>query len=437
MKVCCVFPSIIVHPLAVEYITRYGNFTVNGETFTFPRSTRNLYICDKSFLNECKRGVTENDLSKCYITNDMTGETFPLYIAVPCGKCPVCRQQKINAFVQRCELETLMYNNKPIFLTLTYNEKTLPEKGVNVRDVQLYLKRVRINLERCGYQEKIRYVFVGEYGRRTHRPHYHAILWNLSQSDMVEYSQIREILSSSWDKGFILSRFIDPSDNKTFYYTAKYLRKDCCIPEGKNETFICCSNRGGGIGSAYIDFIADSIIRDLDTSPKFVNKWNGQVKDLILSKYVLSRMLPTISKSIPSIVKNSMRILNVCYVNLKMRHHPAVALFDSQYEEYNNLFSKYFFCPLVSEDDVKSSPSIFYMTDEKCIRDMLDADNVLTSWYLKGKKYFDDVLSKSRLRDVYLSKLFLHSHDVTDSVIENKRYRALKAFAAAAEREVL
>ena len=66
------------------------------------------------------------------------------------------------------------------FITLTYNDQYLPANNSLVpRDLQLFFKRLRKVLD-C----KIRYLACGEYGEKTERPHYHAIIFgaNLRES---------------------------------------------------------------------------------------------------------------------------------------------------------------------------------------------------------------------------------------------------------------
>lgn len=70
------------------------------------------------------------------------------------------------------------------FLTLTYSDDYLPFAGQLVKqDVQLFIKRLRINLEREYDGKKVRYYYVGEYGDRTGRPHYHVLLFGHDFSD--------------------------------------------------------------------------------------------------------------------------------------------------------------------------------------------------------------------------------------------------------------
>jgi 7-cyano-7-deazaguanine synthase in queuosine biosynthesis len=91
-----------------------------------------------------------------------------LLIEAACGKCKACIINKKIILAK----EIKMYNqNKTdgLFLTITYDEKE--KKEINKREIQLFLKKLRKTTK-----NKIKYVIIGEYGKKTKRPHYHALL---------------------------------------------------------------------------------------------------------------------------------------------------------------------------------------------------------------------------------------------------------------------
>lgn len=66
------------------------------------------------------------------------------------------------------------------FLTLTYKDETLPITSdglptLNPQDFTLWLKRLRKEIAPL----RVRYFMCGEYGTKTERPHYHAIVFGL------------------------------------------------------------------------------------------------------------------------------------------------------------------------------------------------------------------------------------------------------------------
>lgn len=103
-------------------------------------------------------------------------------IRLPCGRCIGCRLEYSRWWALRCVNEASLYQQNS-FITLTYNDKNIPPGGTLVkRDLQLFFKRLRKEVGKSD-NGKIRYFACGEYGDNTHRPHYHAILFNYSPTD--------------------------------------------------------------------------------------------------------------------------------------------------------------------------------------------------------------------------------------------------------------
>lgn len=94
---------------------------------------------------------------------------------VPCGKCAFCLSNKRSQWMFRIFHEMRYQENPGWFLTFTYEEKyvkrTAHGLSLRFRDIQLYIKKLR----KAKYYAK--YICVGEYGRKTKRPHYHMLLW--------------------------------------------------------------------------------------------------------------------------------------------------------------------------------------------------------------------------------------------------------------------
>lgn len=127
-------------------------------------------------------------------------------VLIPCGNCIGCRLDYSRQWADRMMLEAQNHDNN-CFVTLTYNDDFLPfnstgtvindGNGVSIdydfptlqkRDLQLFLKRLRIKLKR----EKdisIRFYAAGEYGSNTHRPHYHLIIFGWFPDDAIYFQQ--------------------------------------------------------------------------------------------------------------------------------------------------------------------------------------------------------------------------------------------------------
>lgn len=115
------------------------------------------------------------------------------YIDVPCGKCSKCLKRRIQDWTFRLKQEK-HYSKSCKFITLTYSDEHIPtENGyytLKKADVQLFMKRLR-KLQAKHTKDKIRYYFVGEYGTKTQRPHYHAIMFNLYNDEFIIQSWVK------------------------------------------------------------------------------------------------------------------------------------------------------------------------------------------------------------------------------------------------------
>lgn len=118
--------------------------------------------------------------------NDKNGG-LPMFM--DCGHCIGCRLKKSKEWAVRC-LKELEYYDKACFVTLTYNDNCLPyafsktlmsdyDNGIPLveptlyrRDVILFNKRLRRELGKLGFNDKIKIFYAGEYGDENHRPHY-------------------------------------------------------------------------------------------------------------------------------------------------------------------------------------------------------------------------------------------------------------------------
>lgn len=98
---------------------------------------------------------------------------------VPCGHCRACRLRLRSEWSLRMVHELDSHRHLALFVTLTYDNDHLPSDGsLKVRDIQLFYKRLRKALGPV----KIKHYTCGEYGPRTMRPHYHAIIFGLNMS---------------------------------------------------------------------------------------------------------------------------------------------------------------------------------------------------------------------------------------------------------------
>lgn len=135
--------------------------------------TPNYGYWSREFTSKGKRGITfDRNLA------------FSLKaLALPCGQCIGCRLDRVVDWSVRCMHEKKMHSNTE-FATFTYNEDCVPsDMSLRYRDVQLFWKKFR--KEFPGF----RYFVAGEYGGRTKRPHYHALLFGVYFEDRKFYKR--------------------------------------------------------------------------------------------------------------------------------------------------------------------------------------------------------------------------------------------------------
>lgn len=168
-----------------------------------------------------------NHLSKA---NEQTTE-------VPCGKCAECARDKINSWYFRIQQE-IKVSTSVHFVTLTYDEKNLPlmnmeEPTLRKRDCQLFLKKLRKK------EPDLRYYMVGEYGTKSGRPHYHAIMFNIKEPKNIQ---------KEWGKGFTFSPKLD-TKGAEIRYVLKYINKPKDKKPYRENEFSLMSK---GIGKNYL-----------------------------------------------------------------------------------------------------------------------------------------------------------------------------------------
>lgn len=200
-------------------------------------------------------------------------------IQLPCGQCIGCRIDYSRQWAARCMLE-LEYHKSAYFVTLTYDDlhvpvsyyadmstgEAMPAMTLRKRDFQLWMKRLR----KVFSDQKIRFFGCGEYGGKTLRPHYHAILFGLELDDLVKYKSSfngdlyynSESFNKSWlDKDGNVKGFcvIGNVTWESCAYVARYVTKKLTgFYANTYDTFnieppFLLMSRKPGIGREYFD----------------------------------------------------------------------------------------------------------------------------------------------------------------------------------------
>ena len=138
---------------------------------------------------------------------------------LPCGRCGSCKANRAYEWSLRL-MHELDEHKDALFLTLTYNDENCPDQILKSH-LQGWLKRVRLELG----TRRIKYYAAGEYGERTGRPHYHAIVFGVGYDDI-------KLLRDAWPYGFIGFGSVSFASIK---YTCAYVQKKLYGKAAKQE----------------------------------------------------------------------------------------------------------------------------------------------------------------------------------------------------------
>lgn len=370
MQIQCENPAIILNPHVKELVLKYRHYYINDKRYSINSSWYSEFPYHK--LNKAKKYFTASssypepiDINSCYIV-DADGVTQPLFIQVPCDKCVLCRDKKAKDWATRAMCESQYSSSIPLFITLTYNDLCLPSNGVRKGAAQRFMKRLRVNLERYTKQKSnIRYFLCSEYGSKTCRPHYHALIWNFP---VLNAAHIHDIIQKSWsfqvtkeyyDKvpnkrdeyGKLVFKYYD-KDKDTYRhlygyvyvsqitegrvrYCMKYMRKDGNTPEKCNKVFFLSSRRNGGIGSQWIKEHAQ-MYRDNPqlVDVKITDIWSSEPYIGGIPRYYKDYIAPPPSK----IVKKEIRDKLKDWQELSNQFHAAIG---HHYEPNRRVLDKY------------------------------------------------------------------------------------------------
>lgn len=131
------------------------------------------------------------------------GKIYNEDVLVPCGRCYNCKIRRLRCWLFRLRQEEKI-STSAYFVTFTYSPKTIPitQNGfmtLKIKDMQTYYKRLRNtyrykSIDQTTGKKKwlydkvpeIKHYTVGEYGTKGSRPHYHAIIFNAHEENIVQ-----------------------------------------------------------------------------------------------------------------------------------------------------------------------------------------------------------------------------------------------------------
>ena len=201
-------------------------------------------------------------------------------VLIPCRHCVGCCTSLSREWMHRMVLEKEV-SKTSYFLTLTYDEENIPvNHQLNKKHLDDFLKALRNYFKNKYDYDGIRYYACGEYGSKTARPHYHAIIYNLpltplefkvfgfeydkrykfrvvgkgeDGTDLYEF----DLLNQLWKKGFVV---VGQVTDRSCGYVARYVDKKRLSGEKNKDLKACgivpefnCMSRMPGIGVPYYE----------------------------------------------------------------------------------------------------------------------------------------------------------------------------------------
>lgn len=214
-----------------------------------------------------------------------TLRNFPEGLLVPCGKCITCRIAKRREWSIRMFHE-LHYHEDSVFITLTYDDEHLPPNGSLVKkDLQKFFKRLRRDLDDS--KIKIKYFACGEYGEKTKRPHYHAIIFGLGLNENDRNLIMDNWPFCDWSNQSIRKNSFGLVETYSIQYVAGYIHSKLNGDEaereyketGREPVFRLLSL---GLGAQFVDEFKDELTRNQ------CFKYRG--KEMSLPRYYVNRL---------------------------------------------------------------------------------------------------------------------------------------------------
>lgn len=154
------------------------------------------------------------------------------FLELPCGKCIGCFMDRGLMWKTRIIHESLCWPES-VMVTLQYRDDALPASfSLEYSHFQLFMKRLRFDLTGVGElpdgRKPIRFFVAGEYGGKTFRPHWHAVLFNARLDDARWWTRKglsvghSERLEALWSHGYAE---LAPVNSRTAAYVAGYVHK--------------------------------------------------------------------------------------------------------------------------------------------------------------------------------------------------------------------
>lgn len=185
-----------------------------------------------------------------------------------CGKCVGCVKAHRQMWAMRLHHES-QYHEVASFITLTYEDKYVPHGEIPYVHFKAFVDRLRVAVG------PFRYFVAAEYGSRTGRPHFHAILFGYYPPDCVSISSGASQLPL-FSSSFLLGKWlyghvsVAPFTPATAGYVAGYVTKKVRLSQRSSHDVISGydlpeyhkSSTRPGIGFDWIMEFHKDVLRD-------------------------------------------------------------------------------------------------------------------------------------------------------------------------------
>ncbi|UPW41395.1 replication initiator protein [Dipodfec virus UA06Rod_17] len=211
-----------------------------------------------------------------------------------CGSCPECLRKRSNVWALRSVFEARLHEHS-CMITLTYDKfkyENNPSAGelpvdptivCNKRHIQLFIKRLRKWWSK-EHSTPIKYLCCAEYGNRTHRAHYHLILFGVDFPDKFYYKKSKRnnpiymsaTLRKLWGHGICTIDSVQIRASVAKYCT-KYVAK-----QRSGDTFMLCSQ---GIGR-------DALLQSFNGLSYYIDGQEYPIPRFIWNEYIMRKYSP-------------------------------------------------------------------------------------------------------------------------------------------------
>lgn len=355
----CLKPLLILHPNIVQNFDSAVRIVAFGQTLYAPSDLKILrsepttpfrlfYLLKerfgsgsayRTFFGDSERTTPLRDIANNVVFVTEHGETLPIFLAVPCGKCKLCIHEKIKEWSCRMLLESNSYCQIPMFVLLTFNDMHLPRyartseeaKEVYKAHFQKFMKRFREIISRRSKQtEGMRFIAVLEFSPKKNRPHYHLVLWNyptdLSAWEIyccLEYAWSCRVKESYYTKlpftyqvpwkrsayddvrykfreriGFVYYKM---ANTGSISYVCKYMMKQ----QVEEKRGFMLYSRRPAIGAPAMDFVREQVNTNINpfmlNVPDYVSQMCGKTAPVLkfsLPTYFKNKLFPSFSSLI-------------------------------------------------------------------------------------------------------------------------------------------